>query len=102
MHFAPRLVASAATVPFDARGGTLAPRTRRLLCHACVDSLLPPVNPPPSIPPTSRQRGAFAAADKSAEGTIHFSNNDKKFGKKSRGRKGRTREIQLTNVRNAL
>lgn len=51
-----------------------------------------------------KQRGAFAAADKSAEGTIHFSNNDKKFGKKGRGRngKGRTREIQLTNVRNAL
>ena len=37
-------------------------------------------------------------------GSIHFSNNDKKFGKKGRGRngKGRTREIQLTNVRNAL
>ena len=33
MHFAPRLVASAATVPFDARGGPLAPRTRRLLAR---------------------------------------------------------------------
>ena len=33
-----------------------------------------------------------------------FSDNDKKFGKKGRGRKGkgRAREIQLTNMRNAL
>ena len=47
-----------------------------------------------------KQRGAFAAADKSAEGTIHFSNNDKKFGKKGRGRngKGRTREIGRAHV----
>ena len=64
----------------------------------------PPFQPSTPTPLTSRQRGAFAAADKSAERTIHFSNNDKKFGKKGRGRngKGRTREIQLTNVRNAL
>ena len=87
-----------------ARWTLSSPHASAPLPRACVDSLLPPFNPPPSIPPTSRQRGAFAAADKSAEGTIHFSNNDKKFGKKSRGRngKGRTREIQLTNVRNAL
>lgn len=52
-----------------------------------------------------KQKGAFAAADKSAEGTIHFSNNDKRFGKKGRGRNGKgraAREIQLTNVRTAL
>ena len=65
-----------------------------------------PFNPPlsPAIPPTFRQRGAFAAADKRAEGKIHFSDNDKKFGKKGRGRngQGRAREIQLTNMRNAL
>ena len=51
-----------------------------------------------------KQRGAFAAADERAKGTVHFSDNDKKFGKKGRGRKGkgRAREIQLTNMRNAL
>ena len=48
-----------------------------------------------------KQKGAFAAADKNAEGTIHFSSNDTKFGKKGRGRKGRARE-HACNVRNAL
>jgi len=50
-----------------------------------------------------KQKGAFAAADKNAEGTIHFSNNDKRFGKKGRGRngKGRAREHSCS-VRGAL
>ena len=71
----------------------------------CVGPL-PPFQPSLShaSPPTFRQRGAFAAADERAKGTVHFSDNDKKFGKKGRGRKGkgRAREIQLTNMRNAL
>jgi len=48
-----------------------------------------------------KQKGAFAAADKAALGTIHFSNHDKKYGKKGRGRKRGAREHSC-NVRNAL
>ena len=105
VHCAPRPVASAATGPSaravhnqrPTRGGAFATAT----CWP-----LTPFQPSlsPAIPPTFRQRGAFAAADERAKGTVHFSDNDKKFGKKGRGRKdkGRAREIQLTNMRNAL
>ena len=64
----------------------------------------PPFQPSlsPAIPPTFRQRGAFAAADERAKGTVHFSDNDKKFGKKGKKGKKGAREIQLTNMRNAL
>ena len=99
--------------PFGARGAYQAPLTTlptlslaaARLPPPCVGPL-PPFQPSlsPAIPPTFRQRGAFAAADERAKGTVHFSDNDKKFGKKGRGRKdkGRAREIQLTNMRNAL
>lgn len=101
----PRPVASAATGPsaraVDTKRPTRSGAFATAMCWplATLSTLyLTPIHP------TFRQRGAFAAADKRAEGTIHFSDNDKKFGKKGRGRngKGRAREIQLTNMRNAL